>query len=365
MYGLPWRITIESWEIENMKALVCEMCQSNDLIKQDGYYVCQHCGTKYTVEEAKKLMVEGTVKIDNSDRVQNLYKIARQAVSTENHTDAARYYDQIRQERPDDWEAAFYCVFETAMDSKIAQIASAGISISNNVAPVLKLIRESGFEQNKQDAAITEVVTKCQYAASVLSQAAYNHHFNIDMNIRGQYNDEYQNQIYAACLIDYTVGDQLIAIFGETTTTTALAASCYKSGIDIHGLALRVVAGAKLTEPILCKMREWEAKAKKYDPSYSIPETAQKSGCYVATAVYGSYDCPEVWTLRRFRDNTLAATWYGRAFIHTYYAISPTLVKWFGKSKWFKNLWKPTLDRMVENLNGKGVENTPYNDREW
>ena len=25
-------------------------------------------------------------------------------------------------------------------------------------------------------------------------------------------------------------------------------------------------------------------------------------GCYVATAVYGSYDCPEVWVLRRYRD---------------------------------------------------------------
>lgn len=95
-------------------------------------------------------------------------------------------------------------------------------------------------------------------------------------------------------------------------------------------------------------------------------EEGQKSGgCYVATAVYGSYDCPEVWTLRRFRDNTLAEIWYGRAFIRTYYAISPTLVKWFGETAWFKNMWKPTLDRMVERLNGEGVENTPYNDREW
>ena len=100
------------------------------------------------------------------------------------------------------------------------------------------------------------------------------------------------------------------------------------------------------------------------DTSYT-PPTVQTGGCYVATAVYGSYDCPEVWTLRRFRDNTLAETCYGRAFIRTYYAISPTLVKWFGETAWFKNMWKPTLDRMVERLNGEGVENTPYNDREW
>ena len=41
----------------------------------------------------------------------------------------------------------------------------------------------------------------------------------------------------------------------------------------------------------------------------SMGGTGAKAGCYVATSVYGSYDCPEVWTLRRFRDEVLADTW--------------------------------------------------------
>ena len=93
--------------------------------------------------------------------------------------------------------------------------------------------------------------------------------------------------------------------------------------------------------------------------------TPSNGGCYVATAVYGSYDCPQVWTLRRYRDNTLAKTWYGRAFIKTYYAVSPTLVKWFGDTYWFKNLWKEKLDHMVADLHKKGVESTPYEDLNW
>lgn len=88
-------------------------------------------------------------------------------------------------------------------------------------------------------------------------------------------------------------------------------------------------------------------------------------GCYVATCVYGSYDCPEVWTLRRFRDNTLAQSSGGRAFIHLYYAVSPHIVKWFGHTAWFKNMWRGTLDRIVSNLQSKGVEATPYEDRRW
>lgn len=94
-------------------------------------------------------------------------------------------------------------------------------------------------------------------------------------------------------------------------------------------------------------------------------DPAPSGGCYVATCVYGSYDCPQVWTLRRFRDETLAKTWYGRAFIHTYYAISPTIVKWFGDTDWFKNMWRGTLDKMVANLNAEGVPDTPYADIDW
>ena len=85
-------------------------------------------------------------------------------------------------------------------------------------------------------------------------------------------------------------------------------------------------------------------------------------GCYVATAVYGSYDCPQVWTLRRFRDDTLAKTWYGRLFIRVYYAISPTLVKHFGHSKWFQAFWRVKLDKMVTGLQNKGYASSPYED---
>ncbi len=94
------------------------------------------------------------------------------------------------------------------------------------------------------------------------------------------------------------------------------------------------------------------------------PPTNSSGACYIATCVYGSYDCPQVWTLRRFRDYTLDVTWYGRLFIKCYYAISPTLVKWFGKTKWFRRFWKAKLDKMVENLNGKGIENTCYKDKQ-
>lgn len=93
--------------------------------------------------------------------------------------------------------------------------------------------------------------------------------------------------------------------------------------------------------------------------------SSNNEGCYVATCVYGSYDCPEVWTLRRFRDDFLAKSFPGRAFIRTYYAVSPTIVRWFGGFESFRSFWKKPLDRMVRKLSDKGVENTPYQDKDW
>ena len=92
---------------------------------------------------------------------------------------------------------------------------------------------------------------------------------------------------------------------------------------------------------------------------------SNEQGCYVATAVYGSYDCPEVWTLRRFRDKVLAKTWYGRLFIHLYYAVSPTAVKLFGDCEWFQSFFRDRLDKMVSGLQADGFESTPYEDKAW
>jgi len=85
-------------------------------------------------------------------------------------------------------------------------------------------------------------------------------------------------------------------------------------------------------------------------------------GCYIATCVYGSYDCPEVWTLRRFRDSKLSDSWLGRLFIRIYYAVSPKIVELFGNKKWFNGLWKPVLNTLVRKLQDSGIDNDHYSD---
>lgn len=145
--------------------------------------------------------------------------------------------------------------------------------------------------------------------------------------------------------------------------------------LGINGAVISMNSHQGRREKDIKELTALQEKILALDPSYEpFPtpsaepvntSTQSSGGCYVATAVYGSYDCPQVWTLRRYRDYTLAKTWYGRSFIKTYYAISPTLVKWFGHTEWFKKMWQGKLDRLVARLQATGVESTPYKDKEW
>jgi TPR repeat protein len=88
--------------------------------------------------------------------------------------------------------------------------------------------------------------------------------------------------------------------------------------------------------------------------------SASKGGCYIATCVYGSYDCPEVWTLRRYRDGRLSKSWLGRVFIRGYYAVSPKVVALFGDKKWFCGACKPIINNLVRKLRDSGMDSGPY-----
>ena len=169
----------------------------------------------------------------------------------------------------------------------------------------------------------------------------------------------------------YNFGDFVEEVFGDKYGKEACI-PCWICSIELHKPLIPSLANKESNKNTILS---YATKIQKYDSSYETLEvyipapvnntTPSSGGCYVATAVYGSYDCPEVWTLRRYRDNTLAESIFGRAFIHTYYAISPTLVEWFGKTQWFKNLFKERLDKMVKSLNEKGFEDTPYEDKNW
>jgi uncharacterized Zn finger protein (UPF0148 family) len=78
-----------------MKAMVCEMCGGNEILKRDGVYVCQHCGTRFDTDEARKLLVEGTVSVQGIETTDNLMDRAQEFLDRGDTNRALEYIDRV------------------------------------------------------------------------------------------------------------------------------------------------------------------------------------------------------------------------------------------------------------------------------
>ncbi len=79
-----------------MKRLECELCGSTEFVKQDGYFVCQSCGCKYSVEEARKLMMEAPEQSKNTQNlgtytIDNYLEMAASSKEAGNLSEAEAY----------------------------------------------------------------------------------------------------------------------------------------------------------------------------------------------------------------------------------------------------------------------------------
>ena len=340
---------------------LCGSC-GGELEKDGNVYVCKQCGevfkNEYAVEhgnvEVHKKVKKTAVNFseEKTERLNNLYTIARRAKDNDDAGQAEKYYDMILAEDPNSWEAVYYTTYFNVTQCVIRQISSAASKLENCLNSVFDLIDEYAQDES---AAITDVYMKTKSFADLLFSNAQSHYSRF-RDTNGSLSEYFDRCIAISSLL-FELANQLEKRYINQPAIGTMCAGAWKNGIKLR---IKFPCDADTQNKILA----YSEKIKKYDASYQ-GVTFKSGGCYVATCVYGSYNCPQVWTLRRYRDNTLAKTWYGRAFIHTYYAISPTIVKWFGNTTWFKKLWRGKLDKMVRKLNNKGVENTPYTDRSW
>lgn len=85
---------------------------------------------------------------------------------------------------------------------------------------------------------------------------------------------------------------------------------------------------------------------------FSGKKDDSKSGCYIATEVYGSYDAPEVIRLREFRDKHLMPSGLGRFTIMLYYQTSPYIAFKLKPFDRIKGIIRHLLDYFVILLRG-------------
>lgn len=72
--------------------------------------------------------------------------------------------------------------------------------------------------------------------------------------------------------------------------------------------------------------------------------------CFIATAVYGDVDSPQVVALRRFRDQHLCLTRAGRLLIRSYYRVSPRIAAFLLRHQLPARATRRALDCVVAYL---------------
>ena len=114
-----------------MKQLTCELCGSTNIIKKDGAFVCEGCGTKYTVEEAKKMLAESPdlpseskaiVDKEPPRQAVNYMELAERALDGNNYSEAESYCNRVLEMDPQDAWALLYKGAAAAWQSTFAHL---------------------------------------------------------------------------------------------------------------------------------------------------------------------------------------------------------------------------------------------------
>ena len=122
------------------------------------------------------------------------------------------------------------------------------------------------------------------------------------------------------------LGAIAVALLIGGSASPAIAGDLSEKG-ERFGKKAREVAGdsERYAREATQKAKEFGEGAKK---GWSDEGGGKKNGCFIATAVYGSYDHPDVMALRNFRDETLQHYAWGRQFIAWYYENGPAYAGW-------------------------------------
>ena len=357
---------------ENSKVITCEYCNQDFIIydemkdfmlknaEQAGYEFEQ--GRHRAQKDAGLIPGKTQAVIDNSHKINNLYRLARRAFQEQDYKGAQKYYEQILLEQPDKWEPIFYAAYCKAYDSEIEDIERNVQLLKNKLdSTIIFLKQDNETDKEKEIANIAYLINDLVFHLDTQLVLSLEIHDDPNKDYYEEDRDDVDRHESLLELLDaliirlapYTENERIVFYkyrAKEQAVSIMISLVSYKDRVLVDSEDKRFRK----------RIEKEQLEIAAHNPNYKIEIVPSKGACYVATAVYGSYDCPQVWVLRRFRDEVLLPMCCGRLFVKTYYAVSPTLLKHFGNNTIFKTFCITILDLFIKRLKIKGFSDKPY-----
>lgn len=351
--------------LENVKCPNCGASIQLDSSRETGF--CSYCGSEVKIQE-----VISKVKIDNSGNVQNYLQLAESAHNSNNEDECLTYANKALEIDPQNSSAwiwkmkAVDCMGTINNHLRLDEFREAG----------LKAIESANGNEDVIDDVYRHFLSKAKWALEICDKDIHD-----TENVKKYYNSmltlDFSNANEKTHEFDESIIDAINSIASKAVDLKNCVPAefiqkyelCMKYVVDMansyvsisEGINTRLnIYGYSLLDSAITARKNVLELIKKGLPEnifanvdVSKINNEKKGACYIATAVYGSYDAPEVLVLRQFRDNTLSATALGRLFIKVYYRLSPPIADRLKNAKHINRFVRGILDKWVHNLKEK------------
>lgn len=305
-----------------------------------------------------------------STQVENYMRLAENAFEVDNFEEAYTYSTKVMEYEPDNWRAA--CIKGISVTGKAKMADPRFNEMIGTIRMVANQIPENELPKIAMKFAMFAIgyyTKKCELLQHDEKKGEHLIGLTLEvMHLLGLAftlapNVEYAKQIVTLYRNVISVGENdylgFVSISKVNINQEAQRISQMDYILSIAESYLRTkdpgyqsVSIENVTQYMKPRIEEAKAESEKRTEEI-LAQSKNKSGCFIATAVYGDYEAPEVLVLRRFRDNVLGQSVLGRTFIRTYYATSPRIADWLRFHDSIKGGVKKLLDRFVDYLRDK------------
>ena len=263
-----------------MDRLQCELCNGTEFTKIDDYFVCDYCRTKYSPEQAKKMMIEGTVEVagtvqvDRGNETANLLTLSQSALAGGNAGEAFDYANRALEIDVENVQAWVYRAKAAGWSSTLANLRFAEMISS------FKTALEKAPEEQRNE-------LKSECASDMTSICVAVHKLSWDHakkfpGVNGIWQSHIDRCIHIFTVLDvaYDWGGQRVALQHNIAFASNLIVGIRFK--DPRGNARVVFLKPAFQQLVQARIdKAGEEIRKKFDPSYVTPKPKKsKAGLF-------------------------------------------------------------------------------------